>query len=43
MRATAPDPRTRLRFPQPDGNSLNGAYRAASVVLGEVVWALTDG
>ena len=36
-------PRTRLRFPQPDGNGLNGEYRAASVVLGEVTWTLTDG
>ena len=43
MRATAPDPRTRLRFPQPDGNSLNEAYCAASVALGEVIWALTGG
>lgn len=43
MRAIAPDPRPRLLFPQPDGNSLKGAYRAASVVLGEMIWPLTDG
>jgi hypothetical protein len=38
MCATALDPRTRLYFRQPDGNGLNGAYRAASVVFGEVIW-----